>query len=168
MSKIERLDYKSPSQWLFILNYPVYVDALSKANKSLDNFRDKSEKKSSIRLAFTYNDFDYKHIILKEEKILGVENIEIAPPIYDVFYTFSALDEVSVDTKLYYEKYFKKFILDDYEKEWLLSLLYIPKIENLSMDEVNNIKVVSSSLNYIRNSEDIAKIIKENNILDEE
>jgi len=168
MRKVERLDYKSPSEWLFILNYPVYIDAINKANKALENFKDKSENKNSIRMAFTYNDFDYKHVILKEEKILGIENIELAPPIYDVFYTFISLDEVSVDTKLYYEKYFKKFILDDYEKEWLLSLLYIPKIENLSSNEVNNIKQVSSSLNYIRNSEEIAKIIKEENIINDD
>lgn len=168
MSQIERLDYKSPSQWLFILNYPVYVDALNKANKYLESFKDKSEEKTSVRLAFTYNDFDYKHVILKEEKILGIENIELAPPIYDVFYTFSSLNEMSVDTKNYYENYFKKFILDEYEKDWLLSLLYIPKIENLSLNEVNNISEVCSSLNYIKNSEDIANIIKEKSIFNED
>lgn len=160
MSEVERLDYKSPSQWLFLLNYPLFVDAISKANKALDNFKDKSENKTSVRLALTYKDFDYKHIILREEKILGIENIEIAPPIYDVFYTFATLNEISVDTKIYYEKYLKKFILDDYEKEWLLSLLYIPQIENLSSNEVTNIKEVVNSLNYIKNSEEIAKIIK--------
>ena len=160
MSEVERLDYKSPSQWLFLLNYPLFVDAISKANKALENFKDKSENKTSVRLALTYKNFDYKHIILREEKILGIENIEIAPPIYDVFYTFATLNEISVDTKIYYEKYFKKFILDDYEKEWLLSLLYIPQIENLSSNEVTNIKEVTNSLNYIKNSEEIAKIIK--------
>lgn len=166
MSEIERLDYKSPSQWLFILNYPVYVDALNKANKYLESYRDKCEGKNSVRLAFTYNDFDYKHVVLKEEKILGIENIELAPPIYDVFYTFSSLNEVSMDIKTYYERYFKKFILDEYEKDWLLSLLYIPRIENLSSNEVSNISEVCSSINYIRNSEDVAKIIKEREILE--
>lgn len=168
MQEIERLDYKSPSQWLFLLNYPLYVEAIANANKALDNFKEKSENKTSVRLAFTYNSFDYKHIILKEEKILGIENIELAPPIYDVFYTFNSLNEVSVDTKMYYEKYFKKFILDDYEKEWLLSLLYIPKIENFSNNEVNNIVEVSNSLNYIRNSQEIAKIIKNKEELNNE
>lgn len=167
MSEIERIDYKSPSQWLFVLNYPIYIEAIKKANDSLEKFKEKSENKNSIRMAFTYNDFDYKHIILKEEKILGIENIELSPPIYDVYYTFNSLNEISVDIKLYYEKYFKKFILDDYEKEWLLSLLYIPQIENLSIDEVNNIKQVISSLNYIRNSEDIAKLIKNEDMIKE-
>lgn len=163
MSEIERLDYKSPSQWLFLLNYPFYVDAIEKANKHLDLFKDKSENKTTVRLAFTYNEFDYKHIILKEEKILGIENIEIAPPIYDVFYTFATLNEISVDTKIYYEKYFKKFILDDYEKDWLLSLLYIPRIDNLSLNESNNIVEVCTSLNYLKNSEEIAQIIQSKN-----
>ena len=164
MQKIERLDYKSPSQWLFILNYPLYISAIDKANKALDDFKDKCEKKNSIRMAFTYNDFDYKHIILKEEKILGIENVELAPPVYDVFYTFTELNEVNVDAKMYYEQYFQKFILDEYEKDWLLALLYIPKIENLSFNETKNIKEVISSLKYIKNSEEMASIIKNNDI----
>ncbi len=167
ISKIERLDYKSPSQWLFLLNYPLYMQAIDKANKSLENFKEKSETKNTVRMAFTYNDFDYKHIILKEEKILGVEKIELAPPIYDVFYTFTSLNEINVDTKIYYEKYFKKFILDDYEKEWLLSLLYIPKIDEFTLDEANNIVNVTSSLNYLKNSEEIANIINKKGILEE-
>lgn len=160
MSKIERLDYKSPSQWLFLLNYPIYISALDKANKHLESFRDKTENKNSVRMALTYNSFDYKHVILKQEKILGIENVELTSPVYDVFYTFMSLNEMSVDIKMYYEKYFNSFILDEYEKDWLLSLLYIPYINNLSFEEVNNIREVTNSLNYIRNCEDIAKLIK--------
>jgi hypothetical protein len=167
ISKIERLNYKSPSQWLFLLNYPIYVDALSKANKSLEDFKDKSEKKDSVRIALTYNDFDYNHVMVKEEKILGIENIELAPPVYDVFYTFSSLNETNVDNKMYYQNYFNKFILDEYEKDWLLALLYIPKIENLSLNEGENIKEVTNSLNYIRNSGDIAKLIINKNEISE-
>lgn len=166
MSKIERLDYKSPSQWLFLLNYPIYKDALNKADKSLDNFREKCENKTTVKMALTYNNFNYKHISLKSRKILGIENIELTSPVYDVFYTFSSLNEISVDTKKYYERYFKTFIFDDYEKEWLLSLLYIPRIENLSNNEISNIKEVTSSLNYIRNCEDIAQIIKQKKEID--
>lgn len=159
MTNIERLDYKSPSQWLFLLNYPLYVNSISKANKYLDSFKEKCEKKNTVRLSLTYNNFDYKHIMLKEEKVLGIENVEITSPIYDIFYTFSTLDEVNIDTKIYYEKYFKKFILDDYEKDWLLALLFIPRIKDLSSNEINNIKEVTNSLNYIKNSEEIAKLI---------
>jgi len=159
MSEIERLDYKSPSQWLFLLNYPFFVDSISRANKALEEFQNKTEKKDIVRMALTYNDFDYKHILLREGKMLGVENVELTPPIYDVFYTFVSLNEMNVDTKMYYEKYFNNFILDDYEKQWLLSLLYIPQIENLSKNEVRNIKEVTNSLNYLRNSYEIAKII---------
>lgn len=162
MGKIERLDYKSPSQWLFILNYPVYAESISKANKYLESYKEKCKNKTSVRLSFVYNNFDYKHISLKEEKILGIENIEVASPVYDVYYTFISLNEISVDIKMYYEEYFKKFILDDYEKDWLLSLLYIPRIENLTNNEINNIKEVVNSLNYIKNSEDIARIIVDN------
>lgn len=160
IGKIERLEYKSPSQWIFLLNYPMYIDSINKANKYLESFKEKSETKTSVRLAITYNDFDYSHILIKNQKIVGIENVEITSPIYDVFYTFSCLNEMNVDTKMYYEEYFNKFILDDYEKDWLLSLLFIPKISNLSLDETENIMEVTNSLNYIKNSNDICSIIK--------
>lgn len=160
MLKIERLEYKSPSQWLFLLNYPMYIDSINKANKYLESFKEKSENKTSVKLAITYNHFDYNHILLENQKLVGIENVEITSPIYDVFYTFSCLNEINVDTKMYYEEYFNKFILDEYEKDWLISLLFIPKIDNLSSDEPKNIRQVVNSLNYIKNSNDIFSIIK--------
>lgn len=159
MDSIEKNDYKSPSKWLFLLNYPLYLDAIDKANKALEKFKELSYSKNTIRMAFTYKNFDYKHIFLKEQKIIGIENMELSPPVYDIFYSLSTLEDISIDMKNYYEKYFKSFILDDYEKEWLYSLLYIPKI-NISNDEVVNIVNISSSLNYLRNSNEIIEMIK--------
>ena len=160
MDSIEKMDYKSPSKWLFLLNYPLYLDAIDKANKSLEKFKEMSYNKNSIRMAFTYKNFNYHHIFLKEQKIIGLECMELSPPIYDIFYSLSTLEDISVDMKNYYEKYFKSFILDDYEKEWLYALLHIPKIE-ISNDEVVNIVNISSSLNYLRNSNEMVEMIKE-------
>lgn len=159
MDTIEKNDYKSPSKWLFLLNYPLYLDAIAKANKSLEKFKEMSYSKNTIRMAFTYKNFDYSHIFLKEQKIIGIDNMELSPPVYDIFYSLLTLDDISVDVKNYYQRYFASFILDDYEKEWLYSLLYIPKI-NISNDEVTNIVNISSSLNYLRNSNEIVEIIK--------
>lgn len=160
MDTIEHTDYKSPSKWLFLLNYPLYIDSINKANQALEKFKEMSYSKNSIRMSFTYKNFDYKHIFLKERKIIGMESMELSPPIYDIFYSLSTLDDISVDMKSYYDKYFKTFILDDYEKEWLFSLLYIPKID-ISDNEVMNIVNISSSLNYIRNIADIITVIKD-------
>lgn len=159
METIEKMDYKSPSNWLFLLNYPLYLEAIEKANKALEKFKEMSYSKNSIRMAFTYKNFDYKHIFLKEQKITGIECMELSPPIYDIFYSLSTLEDISVDMKNYYEKYFRTFILDDYEKEWLYALLYIPKLD-ISNDEIINIINISSSLNYIRNSNEMIEMIK--------
>ena len=159
MNVIEKNDYKSPSKWLFLLNYPLYVEAINKANQSLEKFKELSYTKNSIRMAFTYKNFCYQHIFLKEQKIIGIESIELSPPIYDIFYSLSTLDDISVDMKNYYNKYFKTFVLEDYEKEWLYSLLYIPKID-INDNEITNIINISSSLNYLRNNNDIIEMIK--------
>mgnify|MGYP003303955750 CR=1 FL=1 len=39
MNQVQKNDYKSPSKWLFILNYPLYVDSISKANQALEKFK---------------------------------------------------------------------------------------------------------------------------------
>ncbi len=161
MQEIERKDYKSPSKWLFLLNYPLYMEAIDKANKALEKFKELSYSKNTIRMAFTYKNFDYKHIFLKEQKIIGIESMELSPPVYDIFYSLSTLEDISVDMKGYYQRYFKSFVLDDYEKEWLYALLHIPKID-ISTDEVINIVNISSSLNYLRNSNEIIEML--NNI----
>ena len=160
MNSIQRLDYKSPSKWLFLLNYPLYLKAIDNANQSLEKFKEISYSKTSIRMAFTYKNFDYQHIFLKEQKIIGIDSIELSPPIYDIFYSLSTLDDISVDMKGYYEKYFKTFLLDDYEKEWLYALLYIPKIE-ISNNEVNNLKNISSSLHYLQSTNEMIEMIKQ-------
>lgn len=159
MNTIEREDYKSPSKWLFLLNYPLYLTAIDKANESLEKFKEFSYTKNSIRMAFTYKNFDYKHIFLKEQKIIGIETMELSPPVYDIFFSLSTLDDISIDMKNYYQKYFKTFVLDDYEKEWLYALLYIPRI-TISKDETLNIVNIASSLNYLKNSNDIVNMIK--------
>lgn len=158
MTRIERLDYKSPSEWLFLLNYPRYREAINKANSALEKFKRKCENKSSLRMVFTYNNFNYDHILLKTRKVIGVENIEVAPPVYDIFYTFSCLNEASIDFETYYKEYFKTFILEDYEKEWLTALIYIPQIQ-FSNNEAVNISNICNSLNYLKNAQEIAKII---------
>lgn len=159
MDNIEKNDYKSPSKWLFLLNYPLYLDAINKANRALEKFKELSYNKNTIRMSFTYKNFNYQHIFLKEQKIIGIDNMEVSPPVYDIFYSLLTLDDINVDVKNYYQRYFKSFILDDYEREWLYSLLYIPKID-ISNNEITNIINISTSLNYLRNSSEIVDMIK--------
>ena len=160
MEYIENTNYKSPSEWLFLLNYPTYIKCIDEANEALEKFKNISYKKSNVRMAFTFNNFDYKHIFLKESKIIGVDNIRLSSPVYDIFYTLSVIENSNVDIKSYYLKYFKTFILEDYEKEWLYSLLYIPNL-NISNDECLNIKNITNSLEYIKSSYEIIGTLKD-------
>jgi hypothetical protein len=62
--------------------------------------------------------------------------------------------------KEYYKSYFKQFILEDYEIDWLISLLLIPKVKFIKDNEINNLDSIIESLNYLKNSRDIVPIIK--------
>ncbi|MBR3890809.1 MAG: hypothetical protein IKJ30_01895 [Bacilli bacterium] len=159
MNVIEKKDYKSPSEWLFLLNYPLYVKAIDEANSSLEKFKKISYSKSNVRMAYCFNNFDYKHIFLKERMIIGVDNIVLSSPVYDIFYILSTIENNDIDIKNYYVKYFHSFILDDYEKEWLYSLLYIPKLETSEFEHLNIINI-SQSLNKLKSSYDIIETLK--------
>jgi hypothetical protein len=162
IEKIEKADYKSPSEWLFLLNYPLYIDSIDKSNTCLEKFKEISYKKNSVRMAFTYTTFDYKHIFLKEGKIIGIENIELASPVYDIFFTLSTTKNITIDIKNYYLKYFNTFILEDYEKEWLSALLYMPRLE-INSDECLNMINISKSLEQIKSSYEIIETFKNSN-----
>lgn len=163
MNSIEKKDYKSPSEWLFLLNYPLYKKSIDEANNMLEKFKNHTYSKNTVRMAYCFNGFDYKHIFLKESIITGIDNIDISSPIYDIFYTLSTIEEHNIDIRNYYIKYFKTFILEEYEKEWLYSLLYIPKL-NIASDEHINIINISHSLEYLKSSYEIIETLKNINI----
>ena len=132
---------------------------IDKANSSLEKFKELSYKKSNVRMSFSYTCFDYNHVFLKAKKIIGVENIEVASPIYDIFHTISKTNNSNIDVKSYYLKYFNSFILEDYEKEWLYSLLYIPKLD-IDVNEISNISNICNSLDNLKSSYEIIETLK--------
>ena len=70
MEDIERLDYKSPSQWYYTLNYTKFIKSLEKSKEHLNQFKEFTKDKSTNQQVDTHQNFDYNHIFISKEKII--------------------------------------------------------------------------------------------------
>jgi len=161
---IEALDYKSPSQWLLLMNNQMFYKAIDDAKSHMDKFRDLTKELSQLRVALVYQNFDYSHILLKSNKIIGTQKISIAPPIYDIKYLFDYSFIGAIDLTGFIKNYLSSFSLLEYEKEWLLGLLFIPSFNFKALEgykEVEAIVAITRSIQHFRNAFELSKLLTE-------
>ncbi|MBQ9730941.1 MAG: hypothetical protein IJV94_02285 [Bacilli bacterium] len=160
--KIEALDYKSPSAWLLLMNNQLFFNAIDEAKKHIEKFIDLSKELKQLRVALVYQNFDYQHIILKSNKIIGTEKLCIAPPIYDLKYLFDYSFNGSIDLSGFIKIYLDSFSLLEYEKEWLLGLLFIPSFNFKALEgykELEAIVAITRSIQHFNNAFELSKLL---------
>lgn len=159
IENIEKEDYKSPFGWMLVLNYGYLKKCMDKSYEYLEKFKRKSKDKNSVRMVFSYLNFSLDHIMLKENKIISIEKMKNAPPIFDVVDMVEHSYNLSVSLGSILDEYIKKFKLYDYEKYWLLSILFVPVFNFDRVDDVEKMKQLINTLEYCKCIENI-----ENNI----
>lgn len=142
---IERKEYKSPFEWYFINHFYEIILSLDKSRNHLQEFKNLIKQKETLRQVIAHQNFSYDHVFITKDKIIGNDKMKIAPPVYDIKALFDSIEFGSVDISGMIDEYFKHINFEDYEKEWLLTLLFIPKKLNLTNNDFNNLK----SLMYI-------------------
>lgn len=160
--KVEALDYKSPSQWLLLLNNQLFYKAIDDAKEHLEKFHDLTKELPQLRVSIIYQNFDYNHILIKQDKIIGTQNLTIGPPIYDLKHLFDYSFVGSLDITGFLQEYFSKFFLLEYEKEWLMALLLIPNFNfNIlnSYKDIDAIVNITRSISHLKNANQIQKIL---------
>ena len=163
LKNIEKKEYKSPSEWLFLLNNNRFKEVLNKTRNYLKLFKESIKELSEFRLCLNYLNFDFNNIIIKHKKIIGIEKIKKGSLVNDLFDIFDKSFSNSVDVTIYIKHYFNEIKLLDYEKYWLLILIFIPQIEYSNNDEITKIIDITKIIYKINVSESIEKILMENN-----
>lgn len=163
VESIEREDYKSPFGWMLILNYGYLRRCMDKSFEYLEKFKKKGKDKDSVRMAFCYLNFDFKHIMIKDNKLISIENMKNAPPIFDIVDMVEHCYGLPISLTSIIEVYISKFKLNDYEKYWLLSILYIPMFNFDKVDDVEKIKSLVDCLEYCKCIETLDKNIQNKN-----
>ena len=155
MERIERLDYRSPSDWYFLMNYDHLLKALQESSRRVDRLEEEWKKQTSVRLSMTYQNFRYEHVIVKQGKIISLDRMAIAPSIYDLKTLFDVAYLSRIDITTLFHEYMSIHPLENYEKEWLLAFLFIPHIERKKND-VEDIDALFRTLSHLHVVEEFA------------
>ena len=141
--------YRSPSQWLLVMNYYRIYDALCLARQYLSQYMNCVQNCRSIRICITYKNFDYQHISLKSKCLISLDYLEMDLPIYDIFDMYQKIPDIRFDLDCLSQSYLKKFELREEEKLLLCCLMNIVPIIQLEHDEIDNIIKLSRLLYYL-------------------
>lgn len=145
----ESILYRSPSQWMLVMNYYRIYESLCNAKQYLSQFLEKTKHYSQLRVCLTYKHFDYNHISLKYRVLLSIDNMSIDLPIYDLFDMYQRIPDILFDLDCFSQYYFKKIELQEEEKLLLCCLMSIVPVIYYNDDEIENIIKLSRLLYYL-------------------
>lgn len=149
MNQCEEIVYRSPSQWLFLLNYYRIADSLCRAQDYLRRFMEIINDCQSIRVCLVYKHFDYHHISLKNKKLISIDHMCIDMPIYDIFDIYQKLPDILFDLDCLSDYYLKTMCFSEQERLLLCCLLNVVPVICLENDEISNIIKISRLLYYL-------------------
>lgn len=156
--RIEREEYHNPADWYFYMNYQHFHLALNQAKKYLDALDTSYKEAKELHLSLTYQNFDYSHILVKAQKILSLDKMAIASPVYDIVFLFDDDISYTIDATVFLKEYFGIHSLEQYEIYELLTFLFIPKLSSKT-DIKEDIGEISRALRYLRRVEKVASFI---------
>ena len=149
MESCENNKYRSPSQWLFLLNYYRIADSLNRAEQYLKRYMDVVNDCNSVRVCLIYQHFDYDHISLKTKKLISIDKMHIDMPIYDIYDIYQKLPDILFDLDCFSEYYLKSMQFNEEEKLLFCCILNITPIIYFEEDEISNIIKISRLLYYL-------------------
>jgi hypothetical protein len=149
MHNYETMQQRTPSGWIFVLNYYRMLEALSKARMYLEAYKECIKDKDTIRLALVYNNFNYQHILMGEQKLIAIDKIRIDICIYDIYNMYQKVPELLFDLDGITMYYLSKVNVLKEEKLLLSCLLCIVPYIELEKDEIRNIVKISRLLYYL-------------------
>lgn len=140
IERVEKEEYHSPSDWYFIMNYDHFKKALDEARRRIDNLEEAWTSEKNLNLSLTYQNFDYSHILVKQNRIVSLDKMALAPAIYDLRQLFNEAYISRIDISSLIKEYMDINPLQKYEKEWLLAFLFIPSVtyDKDDLTDINN------------------------------
>ena len=147
----ERKDYHSPNNWYFLLHYQKMINALMEASNNVLNLENEVKNQKNMRLCLTYQNFDFEHILLKQEKIISIENIGFNLASLDIYNLISKLNINYLNVTPYINEYLKINPLNNYEKEYLMAMLYIFDYHRYNdiQEDLNHLIKINSYLDKV-------------------
>jgi hypothetical protein len=159
LTRIERVEienYHSPSDWFFLINYPILFDSLKEADRYVTLLEEEWKNSTNIHLSLTFQNFSYDHILLKNRKLISLDKISLAPSIYDLIELYNKAFDYKLDISYLIDEYLKIHSSEVYEQNWLLAFLFIPCIERKDND-IEDIESLNKTLSLLKISQEIVE-----------
>lgn len=156
----ESMPCRSPAGWVFVLNYFRIDEALNKALCYLDNYQELVSCLDTVRVSIVYNNFDFSHIVMNQNKLLSIDKTNIDICIYDILTMYQQCGELLYDLEVVCMYYMEKVALLPHEKVLLACLLSIVPFVEIETDEVRNIVKMTRLLYYLESSQSLVKYLK--------
>ncbi len=145
----EKMRYRSPTCWMFLLNYHRIEASLQKARDYLRQYQECTCNNDTIRLSLIYNHFDYRHINMLKQNLISIDHIKFDLCIYDIYNMYQRIPDLLFDMSQLPDEYLRHVHLLKEEKILLTCLQCIVPYIELTRDEVNNIVKMSRLLYYL-------------------
>ena len=155
IERVEKENYHSPSDWYFLMNYPILFNALKEADKYITLLEEEWKEGNNIHLSLTYQNFSYDHILIKNRKIVSLEKMALAPSIYDLVFLFHKSIDLKIDLSYLIDQYLEIHKLESYEQNWLLAFLFIPQLERKE-SEIEDITCLYRTLSLLKVANEIS------------
>ena len=136
---LERKEYKSPFEWYFINHFNIIVKCLDNSRMHLENFKKLVKNKETIRQVINHLNFSYDHVFLSKDKIIGNDKMKLMSPVFEIKSLFDTINFGNLDISGLFDEYLNIMDFQDYEIEWMLSLLFISKKFSLVKDDMKNL-----------------------------
>ena len=150
--------YHSPSHYLFITNYSKILSMLDLCNKLLDEWYELVKDDNTERVSVIHNNLSLDHYIKNnDDYLISWNNAKIDTPVLDLvkLYKNNYLD---INFNKIFEKYNNNYPLEDKEKKLFYILVLIPpKIELNKKNEIDSVKEIRYSLDYIFKTEELVR-----------
>ncbi|WP_249029848.1 hypothetical protein [Tannockella kyphosi] len=161
MNNYENMYYRSPSGWMFVLNYYRLKRMLEKVTSFMDEYQMVTKEIHHLRVCLVYQHFDYQHIMMKQQTLISIDKIDIMQCIYDIYVLYQSSIDFIYDFDVLFEYYLSRVHLQKQEKVLLSSLLCLVPIIELEQDEVHNIINMARLFYYIDSIEGLLEQLKE-------
>ena len=108
----------------------------------LENFKKLVKNKETIRQVINHLNFSYDHVFLSKDKIIGNDKMKLMSPVFEIKSLFDTINFGNLDISGLFDEYLNIMDFQDYEIEWMLSLLFISKKFSLVKDDMKNLNTL--------------------------
>lgn len=156
-SLINKETYMSPSHYILMRNYSEIMAALSFSKRELDLWLELVTDSKKQRVSVIHNNLKVEHLIKgSKDYLISWENSRVDTPILDLINLYDN-EYMDYDFEEVFNRYLRKYELNQDEKKLLFIILSIPKKVELSNNEFINTKNCSNVMDYIFKTESLIR-----------